>query len=94
MLAQGQASSAERGGLAVVTSGLIFLKKKKKLISDFLYHGGKMKVLVSLVGLSCHWGHTKASCHLPKSSASMSENQETYHHPSGSASLLPSMNPL
>ena len=31
MLAQGQASSAKRGGLAVVSSGLIFLKKKKKL---------------------------------------------------------------
>ena len=31
MLAQGQASSAKRGGLAVVSSGLIFLKKKKKI---------------------------------------------------------------
>ena len=30
MLAQGQASSAKRGGLSVVSSGLIFLKKKKK----------------------------------------------------------------
>ena len=31
MLAQGQSSSAKRGGLAVdVCSGLIFLKKKKK----------------------------------------------------------------
>ena len=30
MLAQGQSSSAERGGLAVVSSGLIFLKGKKK----------------------------------------------------------------
>ena len=30
MLAQGQASSAKRGGLAVVSSGLIFLKKKIK----------------------------------------------------------------
>ena len=29
MLAQGQASSAKRGGLAVVSSGLIFLKKKR-----------------------------------------------------------------
>ena len=29
MLAQGQASSAKRGGLAVVSSGLIFLKKIK-----------------------------------------------------------------
>ena len=29
MLAQGQSSSAKRGGLAVVSSGLIFLKKKK-----------------------------------------------------------------
>ena len=33
MLAQGQASSAKRGGLAVVSSGLIFLKKKKKVES-------------------------------------------------------------
>ena len=30
MLAQGQSSSAKRGGLAEVSSGLIFLKKKKK----------------------------------------------------------------
>ena len=29
MLAQGQYSSAKRGGLAVVSSGLIFLKKTK-----------------------------------------------------------------
>ena len=29
MLAQGQSSSAKRGGLAVVSSGLIFQKKKK-----------------------------------------------------------------
>ena len=30
MLAHGQCSSAKRGELAVVSSGLIFLKKKKK----------------------------------------------------------------
>ena len=30
MLAQGQSSSAKRGGLAVVSSGLTFLKKKGK----------------------------------------------------------------
>ena len=30
MFAQGQSSSAKRGGLAVVSSGLIFLKKKKE----------------------------------------------------------------
>ena len=29
MLAQGQSSLAKRGGLATVSSGLIFLKKKK-----------------------------------------------------------------
>ena len=29
MLAQGQSSSAKRGGLAAVSSGLIFLKEKK-----------------------------------------------------------------
>ena len=30
MLAQGQSSSAKRRGLAVVSSGLVFLKKEKK----------------------------------------------------------------
>ena len=30
MLAQGQSSSAKRGGLAEVSSGLIFLKKERK----------------------------------------------------------------
>ena len=30
MLAQGQSSSAKRGGLAIVSPGLIFLKKKKE----------------------------------------------------------------
>ena len=30
MLAQGRSSSAKRGGLAAVSSGLIFLKKNKK----------------------------------------------------------------
>ena len=30
MLAEGQSSSAKRGGLAAVSSGLIFLEKKKK----------------------------------------------------------------
>ena len=30
MLAQGRSSSAKRGGLAVFSSGLIFLKKQKK----------------------------------------------------------------
>ena len=32
MLAQGQASSAKGGGLAVVSSRLIFLKKKKNFL--------------------------------------------------------------
>ena len=36
MLAQGQSSSAKRGGLAVVSLGLIFLKKKK-LIMNAIY---------------------------------------------------------
>ena len=36
MLAQGQASSAKRGGLAVVSSGLIFLKKEKKKGSIYI----------------------------------------------------------
>ena len=34
MLAQGQSSSAKRGGLAAVSSGLIFLKKKKKMQNE------------------------------------------------------------
>ena len=33
MLAQGQSSSVKREGLAAVSSGLIFLKKKKKTSS-------------------------------------------------------------
>ena len=36
MLAQGQASSAKRGGLAVVSSGLKVLKKKKKIVFSLL----------------------------------------------------------
>ena len=39
MLAQGQSSSAKRGGLAAVSSGLIFLKKTKKNLS---YGGSPM----------------------------------------------------
>ena len=35
MLAQGQSSPAKRGGLAVVSSGLIVLKKIKKRFSNF-----------------------------------------------------------
>ena len=31
MLAQGQSSSAKKGGLAAISSGLIFLKKKKEV---------------------------------------------------------------
>ena len=34
MLAQGQPSSAKRGGLADVSSGLIFLEKKKKKLQN------------------------------------------------------------
>ena len=44
MLAQGQSSSAKRRGLAAVSSGLIFLKKKNLLINDrgnnYLHTGG------------------------------------------------------
>ena len=36
MLAQGQSSSAKRGGLAVVSSGLIFLKKKTTTTTETL----------------------------------------------------------
>ena len=40
MLAQGQSSSAKTGGLAAVSSGLIFLKKKKrKIVAPYM--GGK-----------------------------------------------------
>ena len=40
MLAQGQSSSAKRGGLAAVSSGLIFLKKinKRKTSKSLLFH--------------------------------------------------------
>ena len=34
MLAQGQSSSAKGGGLVAVSSGLIFLKKKKKEMAE------------------------------------------------------------
>ena len=34
MLAQGQASSAKRGGLAVVCSGIIFLREKKSPVQS------------------------------------------------------------
>ena len=37
MLAQGQSSSAKRGGLAAVSSGLIFLKKKKVEMVNFMF---------------------------------------------------------
>ena len=46
MLAQGQTSSAKRGGLAAdVGSGLIFLKKKKKLV--FLLKKYIVKILIT-----------------------------------------------
>ena len=45
MLAQGQSSSAKRGGLAAVSSGLVFLKQQKKgnshLKTGHSDHGGK-----------------------------------------------------
>ena len=41
MLAQGQASSAKRGGLAAVSSALIFLKKKKKKNSPLPLRGSQ-----------------------------------------------------
>ena len=44
MLAQGQASSAKRGGLAVVSSGLIFLKNKKKKSKSWPHKVGTHKV--------------------------------------------------
>ena len=49
MLAQGQSSSAKRGGLAVVSSGLIFLKKKfKKKVTQYLK---KIGVLLASTGI-------------------------------------------
>ena len=45
MLAQGQTSSAKRGGLAAdVSSGLIFLKKKKKKSQEERHMFGFVKV--------------------------------------------------
>ena len=49
MLAQGQSSSAERGGLAVVSSGLNFLKKKKKGTVRLMLETEKATALMSVV---------------------------------------------
>ena len=46
MLAQGQSSSAKRGGLAVVSSGLIYLKKKKKLFWGFKSFESTLEILL------------------------------------------------
>ena len=43
MLAQDQPSSAKRGGLAAVSSGLIFLKKKKRVLFQFCSLRGEGK---------------------------------------------------
>ena len=52
MLAQGQASSAKRGGLVAVSSGLIFLEKKKKRIFRAVtyspYDDGRNVALVNM----------------------------------------------
>ena len=48
MLAQGQSSSAKRGGLAAdVSSGLIFLKKKSTLFLCLVRIGGKVEFTLS-----------------------------------------------
>ena len=48
MLAQGQSSSAKRGGLvADVISGLIFLKNKKQTSNDCLYKLGRTPLCYS-----------------------------------------------
>ena len=44
MLAQGQSSSAKRGGLTAVSSGLIFLKKKKEKQKDMKLHKEKIRI--------------------------------------------------
>ena len=47
MLAQGQSSSAKRGGLAAVSSGLLFLKKKKK---EFIHTNTHILKMI----INCH----------------------------------------
>ena len=47
MLAQGQSSSAERGGLAAVSSGLIFLKKQRNKKNP-------VKMVNIMLDLFCH----------------------------------------
>ena len=46
MLAQGQSSTAKRGGLAAVSSGLIFLKKKKELIKQKLLKFNSLGIIM------------------------------------------------
>ena len=48
MSAQGQSSSAKRGGLAAVSSGLIFLQKKKKIHSQVTFLKGDCKIRCSV----------------------------------------------
>ena len=50
MLAQGQASSAKRGGLVVVSSGLIFLETKKNGRNTYkkLFEYSMVNVIIEL----------------------------------------------
>ena len=53
MLAQGQSSSAKRGGLAVVSSGLIFLKKKEEIkfhVKDVPQHQEEKNIFITRGG--------------------------------------------
>ena len=73
MLAQGQSSSAKRGGLAVVSSGLIFLKKIKKyfemnekknigagLVAQWLSSHVPLLGGLGFASLDPRWGHGTA----------------------------------
>ena len=54
MLAQDQYSSAKRGGLAVVSSGLIFLKKNKDFLSGVLTRNFLMAFCYMCVFIKTH----------------------------------------
>ena len=56
MLAQGQSSSAKRGGLATVSSGLIFLQKKKKKFLKFLKSLTEQYLILRKCVLICFLG--------------------------------------
>ena len=51
MLAQGQSSSAKRGGLAAVISGLIFLKKEKNETHTVAYQTTDLRISIAALSI-------------------------------------------